>query len=395
VPASYFSTEPTETGSISSITLEEEAKWVQEANAVRTRQIKLHRWRTFWRWFWNILVYGTALFLLIYVIFLYKKYGVEYSSLKRYEYLREPPDIPPAEIGYLIKFNELHPNTVQAILLDLIRRKYIRQKVGDGNTISKDDIELIQEEENGIEPLKSYEQTLLFEILFRDQSYTNQSSTSVKKLKKAMRQSPFKFYPPVEKFKRELAEEVKKQDFFDLKSQQMSEFVIALCAVLLAFLIIFGFSMPKKYVYLLPVLIVFFWLIGNMGITRRSKKGKELYDQCMAFKKFLKDFTQLNTMESNSVIIWEKYLVYGVILGVSENVIRALQVKLDLMDTSHSNLLSLKGTNWSNSMLRLTTSTMAIGSTVSHITRPSSSSGSYSGSSSHFSSFSGGGGCFS
>jgi len=65
------------------------------------------------------------------------------------------------------------------------------------------------------------------------------------------------------------------------------------------------------------------------------------------------------------------------------------------MDTSHSNLLSLQGTNWSTSMLRLTTSTMAIGSSVSHITRPSSSSGSYSGSSSHFSSFSGGGGGFS
>jgi uncharacterized membrane protein len=395
IPSEYFTEGKKVSGEIGPTALEEEAVWVKEANDIRNQEIHQNRVQNFWKWFWNILIYGLALYLFLYVIYLYINYGREFNIPKKYDYLREPPmDIRPAEIGYLIKFNQFHPFTVQAIVLDLIRRKFIRIEEGNGNDFRSGEVVLIKEAEKGIDSLREYEHIFLFDILFRDSNYCTVTKTSPLFLQNAIRKSPFHFYSPIENFKKGLASAVKDQKLFDPISQEKAEWVISLSSILLAIFLLFGIFIPHSSILLF--LIPFYWIVGSKAIARRTKKGKDAYDRSLAFKRFLQDFSQVNAYEADSIVVWEKFLVYAVILGVSKKVIDALQVKLNVVnDSSQSNLFNPSNTNWTRSLNSLSANSLALGSSISRLSRPATRS--YSGSSStiHFSSYSGGGGGFS
>lgn len=392
IPSTYFIEGKKNDSLIGPVALNEEAVWVKEANDIRKREIRLARKEKFWKWFWDILIYGLFLFFMFHVIVLYIIYGREFNLNKKLVYYREPPDIPPAELGYLLRFNKFHPYSIQAILLDLIRRKFIR--IEEGEDRLKREIVLVKDDEKGIDGLTNYETTLMFEILFRDEFYQNQPQTTLSGLRKAIQKSPTRFYTPIEKFKRELGDMVKGRNFFDPISQKKASYLIDLSSLFLGIYILFGFVIPHSSLFL--VLIPFCWIIGSKAVSRRSKKGKEIFDQSVAFKRFLQDFSQLNDYSANSVVIWEKFLVYAVILGVSKKVIDALEVKWNVLaNDSNSNLFHSSSNQWIHSLSNLSRTSYALGSSINRVQRPVTRSYSSSGSSHHFSSFSGGGGGFS
>lgn len=416
VPTSYFQTTETLTGTIKEKAMEEEAVWVKEANEIRDRleeevapeltkeeiekqaleeAVRLknrQRRNLIWRWFWDIFFYGISLFLLLYSLNTYQKLGKEHQYTKQFDYIREPPEnIPPAEVGYVMCFDRLHPNTMQAVILDLIRRKYIRQEEGDGIDFPKNELVLIQEEEKGIGPLEEYERILLFEFLFRDEKYENHPKTTIKKLKKAFRTMPNTFYTVSERFKKSILTIVKEKEYVDYKSKEIGEIFSILCGVFLGFFVLIGLFLPKRYLIILPVLL-FSVLIGHFAFPRRTKLGKKIFDQSQAFKRFLNDFTQLKNVEMDSLVIWEKYLVYSVILGVSRKVISALELKIQYLHPNQSNLLS---SNQIRFYHQLTGMTLAINNNARNISKTVSASSSSYRFTSHRSSYSGGGGGFS
>ncbi len=59
---------------------------------------------------------------------------------------------------------------------------------------------------------------------------------------------------------------------------------------------------------------------------RRSPSGQEDYVKWKAFRKFLEDFSQMETHAIPSLVIWEHYLVYAVTLGVAKEVIKQLEL---------------------------------------------------------------------
>ena len=52
---------------------------------------------------------------------------------------------------------------------------------------------------------------------------------------------------------------------------------------------------------------------------RLSDKGLEEKAGWLAFKKHLEEYKQTKDYPIDSIILWEKYLVYGTLLGVSRN----------------------------------------------------------------------------
>lgn len=407
LPASYFQPDDNLPGEIKEKVLKEEAVWVEEANKIRdvesptepmieektSTEKAIQKKQTFriWPWIWNLVILGGSLFLLILGLFRYIKEGKELQNIKHYDYIRDPPDdIPPAEVGYIMSFNQYNPHTVQAVLLDLIRRKFIRQESGDQDGDGRDDIILSLEEENGIDELRDYEKTLLTDMIFRSQTYEPISQTTMKTLMKAIRTFPTLFYTISEKFKSEMKAAVRNHEYYDLKSIHFGEIYTIVCGLLIFPFFVIGIFLPKYHWISIPILLICI-MIGKYGIPKRTIKGKEAYDRCTAFKKFLQDFTLLSTVEADSVIIWEKYLVYAVILGVSSRVINVLKVKLPKLDTSQSNLL--QNTNPGNFM-KFNKMSLAMAASMSHIRKPSNSSRSITRSSRR-SSFSGKGGLFS
>lgn len=58
---------------------------------------------------------------------------------------------------------------------------------------------------------------------------------------------------------------------------------------------------------------------------RWTREGREYYLKWMNFSRYLSDFSLLSEYPPESVVVWEKYLIYATALGVAEKVISTLQ----------------------------------------------------------------------
>jgi uncharacterized membrane protein len=63
-------------------------------------------------------------------------------------------------------------------------------------------------------------------------------------------------------------------------------------------------------------------------LRKRTAAGAEEQAQAKALKKYLEDFSNMKDAPVESLIIWERFLVYAVVLGVASHVIRGLAVRL-------------------------------------------------------------------
>jgi uncharacterized membrane protein len=60
--------------------------------------------------------------------------------------------------------------------------------------------------------------------------------------------------------------------------------------------------------------------------VRRTPKGALLHARWNAFRSYLKDFSRMEDAPPASLALWEQYLVYGVALGVAEDVLAAARL---------------------------------------------------------------------
>ena len=71
-------------------------------------------------------------------------------------------------------------------------------------------------------------------------------------------------------------------------------------------------------------------------ITRKfyTKKGAEDYAKWMAHKRFLEDFSRFNEKELPEVTLWDKYLVYAVVLDCADSLSKEMNIKISTMENS-------------------------------------------------------------
>ncbi len=70
-------------------------------------------------------------------------------------------------------------------------------------------------------------------------------------------------------------------------------------------------------------------LILQYSSEKRSEKGHREAEQWLSFKKHLKDYKKTKNYAIDSIILWEKYLVYGTLFGVSMKALSQLPVKFE------------------------------------------------------------------
>ena len=371
VPSDYFIEAKKLSGVIKDKVISEETKWARSSNLKRVFTSIF---------FW--LPLAIFIILLIYIIYLYFKYGREYKVPKEYDYIREPPsNIKPAILGHLLTFGQFNDTFLKATMMDLIHRGVIDIEK-DPN--SKNDY--ILKLNKNKEELQGFEKTLVEKILF-DIS----DSFTIKELNKKIKKRQEHYYYKFEDFKNEIKEEAKNYDFFDKVSEEKSNLTAGLgCLIPIAgiFLSIF----LKNPMFLLWLILGPIYLfIGANAVRRRSYKGKEEFDKWMALKRFLNDFSNLKEYGPKSVVIWEKYLIYGTILGVAKTVLRALKIIFpQLTDIENARLI---GVATGATLASFDSRMDFINSALSKVTSATSSA--YKTSSSSWSSGGGGGGGFS
>jgi len=83
--------------------------------------------------------------------------------------------------------------------------------------------------------------------------------------------------------------------------------------------------------------IVLFILLSFRRVrTRRTKEGALEAERWIAFRSYLKDFSRLEEAPSISLALWDQFLIYGITLGVAEEVLQQarLVAPVELEQTS-------------------------------------------------------------
>jgi uncharacterized membrane protein len=387
LPSSYFTTSKQD-GTIYESVVKEETKWADQANRERNKAKRTIL-------IGNIVKYSMiviSIFLIFLYFFLYSKYGREHNTKKEFVYYREPPsDLKPAIVGSLNSFNQYQNRFLEATILDLIRRKHIQYEEIKGNFITRDH-KLIRLE-NKEDPLVDYESFLMDELLFE-----NKTTVTMKGLKKKYNRLKDWYYKQFQEFKKLILNATKEHEFFDANSNKYSTMAVVIGIILLfvgflgGMVFSFSFSNDMNFIFMIFIPVGLLYLVGAHALKRRTKKGAEEYAKWRAFSSFMKDFSNLKEYGPNSIIIWERFLVYATIFGIASVVLKALKVVAPNLPDANNGVLFAPafmagGTLQFSSLSNAISGISAVSNSVSRVASSSSSSGSGGGGG-----FSGGGG---
>src|SRR5690606_32416840 len=86
----------------------------------------------------------------------------------------------------------------------------------------------------------------------------------------------------------------------------------------------------------LAILIVI--AVSRRVLTRRSKEAAFEAARWEAFRHYLEDFSRLEDAPPISLALWDRFLVYGITLGVAEQVLAAARIKAPVELQEHSRI---------------------------------------------------------
>lgn len=355
--------------------------------------------------------------------------GKPLPSVNLADKLHEPPsDLPPAMVESLVKLNKnFSSNVFLSTILSLVQKRTIKIKSVKGTNfwgLSKYEYSLLKGEKftqhhqdgagfNGKDNLLDFEREVL-DFLFDDIAL-GREEISFKEIKKYSQSHSTSSYDFFQKFKKKAFEnllgtyvekvpaDIKKKGRSLLKKGFIGQFLYFI-------ILIFGFIILKRFsgigaVFVSSMAILsfqfFFFLVLFVVILsvfpfdkRRTERGLKETAEWLAFKKWLKEYSVTKNYPVDSIILWEKYLVYGTLFGVSLKALSSLPVSFSeeefvgIMAVNYGVYHSGDFGNFSSS---LTSSFQSLGSSFSN-----SFSGGYGahgvGSSGGFSGGGGGGG---
>jgi uncharacterized membrane protein len=348
LPSSYFTMSQTHTGSLLEEILEQEIKKAEEANQQRdeakkilTSQENIRNLRSSMGQSVMNAMNVLALLLLLLYFFLYFFYGKERVANKQHIYYREPPsELKPALAGLLCNMNRWEDKFLQATMLDLIRRKRIKYEIISNEKFHQD--KKLTQLDNDKDSLADYEFILLHRMIF-----DVKKSITLKDLNKQFRESHDHFKKIFQELKNSIKKEMKNLGYFDKSSDNQSLFALVLGVILtlagpIVFSILSVFFMGQAnlgFFVLWPVGLLY-WM-GSKALQRRSVKGIEEFSKWRAFRLFMKDFSNLKAYAPQSLIIWERYLVYATAFGIASVVLKALRVVIPhLIDKNKGTFLA-------------------------------------------------------
>ena len=116
-------------------------------------------------------------------------------------------------------------------------------------------------------------------------------------------------------------------------------FIISVVTLLYMFNIIKHYH-KEEYLYYIFIIISLFAIIVDMKIAmgisiiffatyiffktpkHNNLKDNDYIKRWLSFKNYIEDYSMLSDQEENAIIIWEKYLIYAIVLGVNKKIIK-------------------------------------------------------------------------
>lgn len=314
VPASWFAV-PSDARPRLPTILAEERALADEANAERRRIERMERLS-------ELAGYATPLvivlgWLALFVI--WRRWGTEHDTSHVGDYVHEPPDDPPAVVGALLEWNDVDGRDFGSTVVDLAQRRYL------SITQEDDDWRLTRLSPDGDEgdegDLRPWEQDVL-DRLFADGAEVTQSELVAWGKDERVEAAAF-----WKRFEEGVAEELKRRGYHVRNSPA------AHLLNLLAIAIVAGVGvMAIAGEHLVGIAAVFSavgqLIVGVFALRRRSLEGATRAAEWKAFARKLRDFSQMEDAPIGHLVLWERYLVYAVALGLPTEVVRGLAMRV-------------------------------------------------------------------
>jgi len=327
----------------------------------------------------------------------------------------EPPsNIDPSQVEQLLTAKDkLTPKSLTATILFLISNRFLKMEREENKNIFgkkyKYSLSLVENNSLQISSIQQITLDLIKEIM------GDNTKIYLKDITSWFTKNPTKGRNFLLKdFPEKTTEENVTEGYFDKvandrKKKYISWFslpILSLSPILAIFLFMF-FGLYSVVFFGINILIAAIIVsIGkklNDNYQKRTDKGLEEASKWIGFKKHLKEYNQTVKDPIDSIVIWEKYLIYGSVLGVSIKTLSELPINLGQSDqqilTNYWSISSISSlTNLGDFTNSLNSVTSSLNSVSSYSYSSSSSYGaSGSGSSGGFSggggSGGGGGGC--
>ena len=270
---------------------------------------------------------------------IYLKFGREPKTTYDAIYEHEPPtDDPPAYVNGMIgsglkDVGSLNQEAFQATIMDLINRGKMGVSSEEDTEFTKTTFLTIKDtsglkrfEADVINILKRYELNGKISLSYMQDCLRGESEA---------RYFQGRFESWKENFENEYFSEDSFSRLFDKKGNDYLNYFAFLLIILgvIAFIasIFFDFAVTGSTIFVgvLLVIVGVVCLMLPSGIAGKyTDEGKLYEEKWMKFKKYLQDYSLIKEHPPESIVIWNKYLVYATALGVADEVYKAMKMEV-------------------------------------------------------------------
>ena len=287
-------------------------------------------------WVSGIIITIISIFLVIYSRIKYRKNKISIP------YFREiPQGFSPAEYGHLFYYYSggaekpfFSGRLISSTILDFVRRQIIEIEIvsGEKYIFKMASVSSTQRAE-----LLPHEATLLnlLELI----SQTKPSGFSMEDFDRFARTNSEKFSSEIKKILVQSKQKLNNGEYID-KKQSIFIKIAGFGPILSSggIILLFGFF---SYIWPLYLGLIIAGIALIIGIPKKKKltdKGELVLAQANGLYNYMKDFSNLEEHEIPKLILWEEYMVYATMMGLSKEVLKALPVKL--IENSENNINS-------------------------------------------------------
>lgn len=307
--------------------LEDESRLATQANVERMRSLAL-----------IVVCLVISVCMIAWGLITFFRHGKEYKPQFQDQYWRDVPEpgLHPAVAGRLWRWDAEKQEDFTATLMHLSRIGAIRLDAGSyqapaggvfsaGQTVNDYYITRLPGWQDKVanSPIDSKAMDILFDTIAK-----GADSLWFGTIKQYGSDFPEVFIDMMEKWQGIVSAETNKRNFFEAKGGHYQALmagvaVVALVLGLIAIMLVDNFI---PLIALLPGAAVLFVL--SVFMKRRSKEAVELHARCEALRSWLKDFSSLDERPPTDVKVWGELMVFAFVLGVANEAIRALQMRV-------------------------------------------------------------------
>ncbi len=267
------------------------------------------------------------IFLIIIWIYTYIKYDKEYPNTLNTDYYRDFIDDYNVEVvDYLFNKN-ITPNALSAAIMNLVYKKNITLEEIASDKKKKEYLFTLKNT-NNLNDTEKYLVSFLFETVGSDNKFSTSDLKSYAKSSKTCE----KFSSKYSSWKSKVIKDGKEQNFFEKKGTATCIGALTLAFAVLIVVISISFDVDNIFIYASLIAGIIFF-IYTTTFTKRTIKGNDHFCKWKAFKKFLIDFGDFKVKELPEISLWDKYMVYATVFGIADKVSKAMNVKINEMQT--------------------------------------------------------------